>query len=125
MFKVSGLPVQITKSDLEELFSPYGKIQITETSIVIKIEKDESIAFVALDKEENEKAAINKLDKTQWRNKYILYLDPIRGDDIKIGQPQSKDSRMSDGDGSKVGQPQSNDSATEAGDDRKVGQPQS
>lgn len=87
MLKVAGLPIQITKSDLDELFSPYGKIQITETSIIIQIKKDESIAFVQLDN--NEEAAIRELDRTRWRDKYILHLDPIRGDDIYFGQPGS------------------------------------
>ncbi|NJM70620.1 MAG: RNA-binding protein [Scytonema sp. RU_4_4] len=83
MFKVSGLPVQITKSDLDELFSPYGEIQITENSIIIQIKKDQSIAFVQLDKDEEH--AIRELDRTRWRDS-ILHLDPIRGKGILLGQ---------------------------------------
>jgi hypothetical protein len=87
MFKVSGLPVQITKSDLDELFLPYGKIIITKHSLTIKIEKDESIAFVELDK--NEQDAIKQLDRTRWREQYILHLDPLRGDPGQVGDPGS------------------------------------
>ena len=77
MIKVSGLPVNITKSDLDELFSSYGTIQITKKSVSIKIEQTESIAHLELDK--NEQLAIQELDRTKWRDKYILYLDSIRG----------------------------------------------
>ncbi|MEG3924305.1 hypothetical protein [Microcoleus sp. T3_D1] len=84
MIKVSGLPVNVTKSDLDELFSPYGTIQITKNSVLIKIEKTESIAHLELDK--NEQLAIQELNNTKWRD-YILYLDPIREDELEIGQP--------------------------------------
>ncbi|MEG4197279.1 hypothetical protein [Microcoleus sp. Pol12A5] len=84
IIKVSGLPVNITKSDLDELFSPYGTIQITEKSVLIKIEQTESIAHLELDK--NEQLAIQALDQTKWRDKYILYLDSIRGNGTKITQ---------------------------------------
>ncbi|MBW4635678.1 MAG: RNA-binding protein [Iphinoe sp. HA4291-MV1] len=86
MFKVSGLPIQITKSDLDELFSSYGEIQITKNSIIIKVEKDDSFAFVQLDK--NEERAIRELDRTRWRGS-ILHLDPIRGEGPLLGQPGS------------------------------------
>lgn len=85
MIKVSGLPVNITKSDLDELFLAYGTIQITEISVIIKIKQTESIAHLELD--QNEQLAIDELNETKWRNQYILYLDPIRGDKLEFGQP--------------------------------------
>jgi RNA recognition motif-containing protein len=88
MFKVNGLPTQITKSDLEELFSPYGEIQITETSIIVQIKEKESIAFLQLNNPENEQRAIKALDRTRWRDK-ILHLEDNRGTGISFGQPTS------------------------------------
>lgn len=93
MFKVSGLPVQITKSDLYELFSPYGEIQITKNSIIIQIGKDDSFAFVELDK--NEELAIDKLDRTRWHGS-ILHLDPIRGSGELLGQVGSRSTGSED-----------------------------
>ena len=84
MIKVSGLPVNITKSDLDELFLPYGTIQITENSVLIKIKETESIAHLELDK--NQELAIQKLDRRKWRDN-ILYLDSIRGDELELCQP--------------------------------------
>jgi len=85
MIKVSGLPVNITKSDLDELFFAYGTIQTTEISVIIKIKQTESIAHLELDK--NELLAIQELHKTKWRDKHILYVTPIGGDEPEIGQP--------------------------------------
>ncbi len=87
MIKVSGLPVNITKSDLDELFSPYGKIQITRQSITIKIGNRNSYALVELEQDEDEKDAI-ELDGRKWREKYILYVERIRGKDIDPDQPK-------------------------------------
>jgi hypothetical protein len=84
MIKVSGLPVNITKSDLDELFLPYGTIQITENSVLINIKETESIAHLELDK--NQELAIQKLDRRKWRDN-ILYLDSIRGDELEFSQP--------------------------------------
>ena len=88
MIKVSGLPAQITKSDLDELFLPYGKIKITRQSITIKIGDNQSSALVELDK--NEELAI-ELDEKKWRDKYILYVEIIRGKDIDLDQPKDGD----------------------------------
>ncbi|EGK90295.1 hypothetical protein D0A34_14175 [Microcoleus vaginatus PCC 9802] len=85
MIKVSGLPVNITKCDLDELFSPYGTIQITENSVVLKIQQIESIAHLELDK--NEQLAIQELNNTKWRDKYTLLVAPIRRDELEIRQP--------------------------------------
>ncbi|MCC5617842.1 RNA-binding protein [Nostoc sp. CHAB 5836] len=91
MLKVSNLPVSTTKSDLEKLFSDYGKIQI----IGIDIENDESIAYVQLDNDEDEKDAIEKLDKSEWRGKYI-YVDTFRGELTGRGQPPSGGNQNTD-----------------------------
>lgn len=87
MLKVAGLPIEITKSGLDDLFSPYGKIQITENSVVIKIENDQSIAYVELDKNEN--TARKALDGKLWLGKFFLRVDKYRGDGILILQPES------------------------------------
>ncbi|BAZ08588.1 RNP-1 like RNA-binding protein [Calothrix sp. NIES-4071] len=87
MLEVAGLPIQITKSDLDELFLPYGKIQITKNSIVIKIENTQSIAYVELDKNEN--AAREQLDRKLWRGQ-SLRVDQHRGDGLLVGQPESR-----------------------------------
>jgi hypothetical protein len=88
MLKVSGLPIEITKSGLDGLFSRYGEIQITENSVVIKIENDQSIAYVELDKNEN--AAREALDGKLWLDKFFLRVDKYRGDGNLILQPGSK-----------------------------------
>ena len=54
MIKVSSLPVQVTKADLDKLFSKYGTIQITEESVIIEIGETESTAYVKLDKNESD-----------------------------------------------------------------------
>lgn len=91
MIKVSGLPVNITKSDLDELFLPYGTIK----SVVIKNQQTESIAHVELDK--NEQLAIQALDRTKWRDK-TLHLDSSRGNGTKPGQRGAGDQNQKDGD---------------------------
>lgn len=75
MIKISGLPVNITKSDLDELFLPYGTI----IYVSIKNEPTESIARLELELDKNEEDAMKELNNTLWRDQYILYLDPIRG----------------------------------------------
>ncbi|MEG3931801.1 MULTISPECIES: hypothetical protein [unclassified Microcoleus] len=103
MIKVSGLPVNITKSDLDELFFAYGTIQITKNSVIIKIKQTESIAHLELDK--NEPLAIEELDRRKWRD-YILYLDPIRGDGILPSQDEGGGNQnQAGGDRVKKGQP--------------------
>jgi RNA recognition motif-containing protein len=84
MLKVTNLPVPTTESDLYELFLSYEKIQI----IRIDIKNDESIAYVELGNDEDEKDAIKKLDTTNWRGNYI-YVDTFRGELIGRGQPPS------------------------------------
>ncbi|MEA5518873.1 RNA-binding protein [Limnoraphis robusta] len=88
MIEVIGLPVNITKSDLDELFSPYGTILINdEFSVIIKIRKDQSIAYVQLDNDDVEQLVIEALNKEEWGG-YILYVDKYRGGGgIRIGQP--------------------------------------
>jgi RNA recognition motif-containing protein len=86
IIKVSGLPVNVTKSDLDELFSDYSPIKITENSVLIKIGDTESTAYLEL--EEDEEGAIKDLDRIKWRDN-ILYLDSLRGEELKIGQPGS------------------------------------
>jgi RNA recognition motif-containing protein len=104
MIKVRGLPVNITKSDLDELFSPYGTIQITEISVIIKIKQSESFAELELDK--NEELAIQKLNKTKWRDKYILYLNSIRGSGILEHQDEEGGNQnQAGGDRVKKGKP--------------------
>jgi len=83
MLKVSGLPIRITKSELDELFSPYGTIQVAEDSPVIEVKGSESIAYISLD--QNESEAIQALSNTVWRGTNLLYLDPIRGE-RRLGQ---------------------------------------
>jgi len=112
MIKVSGLPVNITKYDLDELFSPYGTIKITENSVLIKINETEIIAYLELDK--NQELAIQKLDRKKWGDN-ILYLDSIRGDELEFSQPggggtktqnlRSKGEKESDVGPKKGGQP--------------------
>ncbi len=83
MIKVSGLPIQVTKSELDELFSPYGAILVTEDSPSIEMQGSESIAYVSLD--QNESKAIRELSNTVWLGTNLLYLDPIRGE-RRLGQ---------------------------------------
>lgn len=87
MLEVAGLPIQITKSDLDELFLPYGEIQITKNSILIKIENNQSIAYIELDK--NESTAREELDRKLWRGQ-SLSVDQHRGDGILFTQPRSR-----------------------------------
>lgn len=79
MIKVSGLPVNITKSDLDEVFKNYGIIQITINSLILKIEKDESWAFLELDK--NEQNAIEQLNHTKYTiqgKEYTIYVAAVQ-----------------------------------------------
>ncbi|MFB2897638.1 hypothetical protein ACE1CI_32370 [Aerosakkonemataceae cyanobacterium BLCC-F50] len=76
MIKVSGLPVDITESELHKLFENYGTIQ----SVTIERKSDESVAYVKLDKDENEKLAVEKLNETLFRDQYVLYLDLVRAE---------------------------------------------
>ena len=86
MIKISGLPVQITKADLDEIFAPYGKIRITEDSILIKIGENRSTAYVELD--QNEQRAIEELSGKRWADSE-LYLDYIRGDELVKDMPDA------------------------------------
>lgn len=86
IIKVSGLPVNVTKSDLDELFLDYSPIKITENYVRIKIGDTESTAYLEIEKEEEEERAIQELDRRKWRDK-ILYVDSIRGDGVLGHQP--------------------------------------
>jgi RNA recognition motif-containing protein len=82
--KILGLPVNITKSDLDDLFAPYGTILITGISILIKIQEDQSIAYVELDK--NQSMAKDELNETQWHG-YFLKVDEYRAEGVRFPQP--------------------------------------
>ncbi|MEA5500681.1 RNA-binding protein [Limnoraphis robusta] len=90
MIKVSGLPVNITKSDLDELFKIYGIIQINKTSLILKIEKDETWAFLELN--ENEQIAIEELNHrkhTIQGKEYTIYFTAVQ--EISFDQEISSD----------------------------------
>ena len=82
MIKVTGLPAQVTKADLEEIFSLYGTIQAD--SVSIEVGESDSTAYLALDK--NEPKAIAELRNTTWRDNHVLYLAFDRGDGVVRGQ---------------------------------------
>ncbi|MGB7249789.1 MAG: RNA-binding protein [Phormidesmis sp.] len=84
MFKISGLPVNVTKEDLGEFLSPYGKIKTTD----IEVGDSTSTAFVELENQKKERQAIKDLDRTEWPgSEYVLKLDPIRGNGTLKNQP--------------------------------------
>lgn len=83
MLEVAGLPIETTKSDLDELFSDYGEIQ----AFIIKVENNQGIAYVELDK--NESTAREELDRKVWRGQ-SLSVDQHRGDGILRTQPRSR-----------------------------------
>jgi RNA recognition motif-containing protein len=83
MIKISGLPAGVTESDLDELFSPYGKITVRE----ITTEENKSIALVELDG--NIGAAVDKLDGKPFRGQCILTVEahpPFQYPDGTVGQ---------------------------------------
>jgi RNA recognition motif-containing protein len=83
MLKVTNLPVPTTDSDLYELFSGYEKIEIDPP---IEIKNGNSIAYVKLGNDEDEKDAIKKLNRTKWRDEYYIRVDTFRGK-RSIGDP--------------------------------------
>ncbi|BAY91213.1 MULTISPECIES: RNA recognition motif domain-containing protein [unclassified Tolypothrix] len=85
MLKVSNLPISTTESDIDELFSHYRIIKIHR----IDIKNDESIAYVELGNDEEEKDAIEKLNKRNWRGKDI-YVGSFRGELVGVDQPENK-----------------------------------
>ncbi|WP_414518244.1 hypothetical protein [Nostoc sp. PCC 9305] len=88
MLKVTYLPVPTTESDLRELFSSYGEIEI---DIPIEVVNGNSIAYVNLGNNEDEKNAIKELNRLKWRNKYIR-VSPIRGK-RSLGQSGDKNNK--------------------------------
>lgn len=96
MIKVSGLPIQVTKSDLDELFSPYGTIRTADDAVVIEVRDSESTAYVNL--EQNESLAVRELSNQIWRDRYLLSLDFMRGDELVIGMRGSGGSGGQNGD---------------------------
>ncbi|MEA5541489.1 RNA-binding protein [Limnoraphis robusta Tam1] len=93
MIKVSGLPVNITKSDLDELFEEYGIIQITKNSLILKIEKDETWAFLEL-LDENEQIAIEELNHrkhTIQGKEYTIYVAAVQ--EISFDKPKDTQKR--------------------------------
>lgn len=86
MLKVSGLPVDITKSELDELFSPYGVID--PSTFRLDFEEGRRIAYVEL--ANNENAASKGLDGKLFREQYILsVVEGIWGNGIVFPQPGS------------------------------------
>ncbi|WP_427159973.1 RNA recognition motif domain-containing protein [Aliinostoc sp. HNIBRCY26] len=65
MLKVSNLPIPNTDSDLDKLFSRYGKIQI------ITLLREQESAYVILDNHEYEKDAIEKLNGSLWHKQEV------------------------------------------------------
>ncbi|AKG23224.1 RNA recognition motif domain-containing protein [Calothrix sp. 336/3] len=88
MLKARKLPIPTTDSDLRELFSDYKEIDI----VSIEIEGDESIAYVKLRNDEDEKDAIKKLNRSLWRGNRI-YVDTFRGDKRSKSDPVSGDNK--------------------------------
>ena len=86
MLQVAGLPIDTTQSDLEELFSDYGKIQIID----LKIKNDESVALVKLDNDQTEKKARDDLDRKLWRGTHSLRVDIRRGKGLEEPQQPSR-----------------------------------
>lgn len=69
MIKISGLPAGAIKSDLEELFLPYGEI----TQFEIFTEDNKSIAHIALKGDID--AAVSELDGKPFRGQCILTVE--------------------------------------------------
>ncbi|MGB3756285.1 MAG: hypothetical protein WBA07_07915 [Rivularia sp. (in: cyanobacteria)] len=82
MLQVAGLPIDTTQSDLEELFSDYGKIKIID----LEIKNDESVALIELDNNQTEKKARDDLDRKLWRGTHSLRVDIRRGKGLKDDQ---------------------------------------
>lgn len=70
MLRVSGLPVDITKSELDKLFSPYGTITLLGP---IRTEKSAAIAEVKL--HGNVSAAAKELDGKPFRGQCHLTIE--------------------------------------------------
>lgn len=88
MLKVTNLPVPTTESDLNQLFSGYGKIHIVSIEII----DDQSIAYVELENDKDEQDAIKQLNKSEWRGNYI-YVDTFRGDGGNPDDPGRKNNK--------------------------------
>ncbi len=70
MLRVSGLPVDVTKSELDELFSPYGKITLLK-----EIERDKSTAIAKVKLDDNVDAAANELNGKPFRGQCHLTVE--------------------------------------------------
>jgi len=83
MIKISGLPAGVTNSDLEELFSRYGKITVRD----ITTEENKSIAFVELDGDID--TVVPELNGKPFRGQCILTVEahpPFRHPDGTVGR---------------------------------------
>ncbi len=70
MLRVSGLPVDITKSELDKLFSPYGKI-----TLLTEIKRDKSAAIAEVKLDGDVYAAANQLNGKPFRGQCHLTVE--------------------------------------------------
>jgi hypothetical protein len=85
MLRVSGLPVDVTKSELDKLFLPYGKIHL-----LTEIKRDKSAAIAEVKLEGNVSAAADELNGKPFRGQCHLTVvahPPVEGgpNSYKIG----------------------------------------
>jgi RNA recognition motif-containing protein len=85
---VGNLSYDVTQDDLSEVFAEYGKIQSIHLPIDRATGRLRGFAFVEMEAESNETAAIEALDGAEWM-----------GRDMKVNKARPREERPSNGGG--------------------------
>ena len=68
---VGNISYQVTEEDLTEVFSEYGKVTRVQVPMDRETGRQRGFAFVEMETEDEEVAAINALDGAEWMDRTI------------------------------------------------------
>ena len=85
---VGNLSYQVTEEDLKQAFAEYGKVSRVQLPTDRETGRPRGFAFVEMEKEEQETAAIEALDGAEWM-----------GRDLKVNKAKPREDRPRSGGG--------------------------
>ncbi|MGC9505106.1 RNA recognition motif domain-containing protein [Baaleninema sp.] len=86
---VGNLSYDVTQEDLTQTFSEYGTVKRVHVPLDRETQRMRGFAFVEMETEEEEAAAIEDLDGAEWM-----------GRDLKVNKARPRENRSSGGGGS-------------------------
>jgi hypothetical protein len=94
MIIIKGLPLEITESDLDELFSKYGKIQKYEIQVSVQLDKNEELAVEELNKNWTDKDLTKEFPVSFTGAEFVSDIADIQSSGHKIKRPQSSGNKI-------------------------------